>query len=231
MSNTRRLLIGFGIIALGVCAALPFRRTPGPQEQSLTVAHQEELELGKDLPLQVPGQKSISHLQSLPLKPSLASESDNGNSRNSSSETETPPLTSHPVDQPPPLPDEYQPLFQPAHASHLAGAVAAMPAADTKPAPLRHHTIHDGDTLESLALRYLGDSARAQEIFAANRNVLSDPEVLPIGVKIVIPPSDTTNQPSGTVTGIRNAPSARIRMQPLAPLPNANSQVSQTSAY
>ncbi len=51
----------------------------------------------------------------------------------------------------------------------------------------RIHTIVDGDTLERLAQRYLGDARREGEIFAANRGVLSDPELLPIGATIVIP--------------------------------------------
>ena len=42
----------------------------------------------------------------------------------------------------------------------------------------RTHKIVDGDTLPALAERYLG-SADPHEIFAANRDVLSDPELLP----------------------------------------------------
>jgi nucleoid-associated protein YgaU len=49
------------------------------------------------------------------------------------------------------------------------------------------HKIVDGDTLEALAARYLGSSARAMEIFQANRDVLADPELLPIGVELKIP--------------------------------------------
>ncbi|MGD0519316.1 MAG: tail protein X [Thermoguttaceae bacterium] len=49
------------------------------------------------------------------------------------------------------------------------------------------HKIVDGDTLGDLAARYLGTAARAMEIFAANRDVLADPELLPIGVELKIP--------------------------------------------
>jgi nucleoid-associated protein YgaU len=52
---------------------------------------------------------------------------------------------------------------------------------------LRKHRIADGDSLELLALRYLGDKARANEIAALNRDVLSDPSLLPIGREITIP--------------------------------------------
>jgi nucleoid-associated protein YgaU len=51
----------------------------------------------------------------------------------------------------------------------------------------RIHKVVDGDTLELLAEHYLGFSARATEIFETNRGVLSDPEILPIGVELKIP--------------------------------------------
>lgn len=51
----------------------------------------------------------------------------------------------------------------------------------------RIHKIVDGDTLGDLAARYLGSAARAMEIFEANRDVMTDPELLPIGVELKIP--------------------------------------------
>jgi nucleoid-associated protein YgaU len=49
------------------------------------------------------------------------------------------------------------------------------------------HRIVDGDTLEDLAARYLGSALRSGEIFQANRDVLSDPRLLPIGAELKIP--------------------------------------------
>lgn len=51
----------------------------------------------------------------------------------------------------------------------------------------RTHIVTDGDTLASLAEEYLGDPQRAQEIYEANRQALPDPDLLPIGVELVIP--------------------------------------------
>lgn len=56
--------------------------------------------------------------------------------------------------------------------------------------PLRKHRVVDGDSLESLAQRYLGDAARANEIFDANRDVLESPDLLPLKVKLTIPRRD-----------------------------------------
>lgn len=49
------------------------------------------------------------------------------------------------------------------------------------------HRIADGDTLSKLAQRYLGSSQRFLEIFTANRDRLTSPDVLPIGVELRIP--------------------------------------------
>lgn len=58
------------------------------------------------------------------------------------------------------------------------------------------HRIADGDTLASLAARYLGSASRWREIFAANRDRLANPDILPIGaeLRIVVP----ITAPSGT---------------------------------
>jgi nucleoid-associated protein YgaU len=50
------------------------------------------------------------------------------------------------------------------------------------------HRVVDGDTLRGLAGRYLGNPDRALEIYQANRDVLPNPEVLPIGVELKLPP-------------------------------------------
>lgn len=49
------------------------------------------------------------------------------------------------------------------------------------------HKIADGDTLTTLAARYLGDANRWQQLFDENRDVLSNPDLLPIGRVIRIP--------------------------------------------
>ena len=49
------------------------------------------------------------------------------------------------------------------------------------------HVVHNGDTLERLAERYLGDGRRALELFDLNRDVLENPHLLPIGAELRIP--------------------------------------------
>ncbi len=53
--------------------------------------------------------------------------------------------------------------------------------------PDKIHKIVDGDTLGKLAQRYWGRADRYVELYAYNRDVLSDPDVLPIGAELRIP--------------------------------------------
>ena len=65
--------------------------------------------------------------------------------------------------------------------------VDAEEAGDVDPPQGRVHVVHNGDTLGRLAKRYLGDEARGLEIFDLNRDVLSNPHLLPIGAELQIP--------------------------------------------
>lgn len=61
------------------------------------------------------------------------------------------------------------------------------PASEEQLSPWIEHRVIDGDTLASLAQRYLKDAARQQEIYDANRDVLTNPDLLPIGQPLKIP--------------------------------------------
>jgi hypothetical protein len=63
----------------------------------------------------------------------------------------------------------------------------APPAIQTGPEPYLEHIVADGDTLERIAELYLGDSRRADEIFALNRDHITQPDLLPIGAAIRAP--------------------------------------------
>lgn len=73
------------------------------------------------------------------------------------------------------------------------------------------HVVVDGDSLERLAGRYLDDPHRGTEIYNLNRDVLTSPDVLPIGVELKIP--DRTSRTSwdrqSRRLGIQNESSLR----------------------
>ena len=92
-----------------------------------------------------------------------------------------------PADQPAPppeLPKSYPNGGQPASTRWGASLSEMLP--ETASAPPTHRVI-DGDSLAILAERYLGSATRAMEIYEANRSVLSQPEILPIGAQLKIP--------------------------------------------
>jgi nucleoid-associated protein YgaU len=49
------------------------------------------------------------------------------------------------------------------------------------------YTVQRGDTLRGIADWFYGDRSRSQEIFAANRSAISDPEKLEEGTVLLIP--------------------------------------------
>ncbi len=76
-----------------------------------------------------------------------------------------------------------------APASPLAesqGAPPPWPMESENPEP-RTHVVVDGDSLERLASRYLSDPKRSREIYELNRDVLTAPDLLPIGAELKIP--------------------------------------------
>ncbi len=82
------------------------------------------------------------------------------------------------------------------HASWGTAAGVGMPnlhaSADAgQDAAPRTHTVIDGDTLSSLAARYLGEADRYLEIYQWNSDVLANPDVLPIGQILRIPPRNS----------------------------------------
>jgi nucleoid-associated protein YgaU len=65
-----------------------------------------------------------------------------------------------------------------------ASALPGVPSPISGP---RSHTVQEGETLSSLAVRYYGDSGRSTLLFRANRSRLRAPDHVPIGTVLVIP--------------------------------------------
>jgi nucleoid-associated protein YgaU len=94
-----------------------------------------------------------------------------------------------PLDNPPPVPalsSKYPGDGVPSSTGWGMPIVPVREGNQPEKGP-RSHTIVDGDTLASLAKQYYGSPDRAMEIFAANREILQDPKLLPIGAEVKIP--------------------------------------------
>jgi len=85
------------------------------------------------------------------------------------------------ADAPPPLAVAWS-----ANASNtaLARGAASLPQGDTST-----YVVRDGDDLTSIAIRLYGHAGGAQAIWSVNRDRLADPNVLPIGMELRIPPA------------------------------------------
>lgn len=53
--------------------------------------------------------------------------------------------------------------------------------------PVRFHTVARHDTLFGLARTYYADAGRWKDIYAANRDQISDPDKIRVGQRLVIP--------------------------------------------
>ncbi len=91
---------------------------------------------------------------------------------------------------PPPLLDAHRP--PPLAAGWTAREVAPPPVAEMPAAVVpQTYVIRDGDDLTGIATRFYGHASAATAIWAANRDALPDPNVLPIGAAIMLPPAWT----------------------------------------
>ncbi len=119
--------------------------------------------------------------------------------------------------QPPQLPDHSPAplaLKRQEQASSIAPApwpehrVASRQAWDSphdapqEPQASRTHVLTDGDTLPKLAERYLGSSELWPALYEANKSVLKNPDLLPIGVEIIAPASARMVQGSAVGDGL-----------------------------
>ena len=170
------------ILSLGCLAALPFRRTRNVKTERATVAQPKVLPLRAAVPLQVlplvepsPDDELVEReraSESLVMLPEIR-----GNNHLDGDAAPTD-LATH-----------YQPRMKSTvEAAATEDETEVQSDYDVEEPPTRRHRVRDGDTLRSIAKRYLGSEDRYMELFEANRpDILQDAELLPLGEEIVIP--------------------------------------------
>jgi nucleoid-associated protein YgaU len=169
-----RILLAVGIVFVGVCAAWPFRQFEQRGDPQEPLGMPLELPLRRpDAPLELAPRSDVSPaigLDTMGGAGSLASAS-------------TPELAN--LAPPPALPVSFQPMsFTPTPSDWRPEPIVRRGSPPGKP---RTYRIRDGDTLEKIAERLLGSRERAGELFEANRALLSRPDLLPVGITIMIP--------------------------------------------
>jgi phage tail protein X len=222
MSTGLSRLVALGILVLGVCAALPFYQRPSSLPHPVTPSRNKD-ELAwhlQDLNLQVAAPDKPSPI---PNAPPVTEAQVGRQPTKPASVHRHPTLGSVP---PPDLAFKYQSLLPGSQPDPTPASADERPtleetgtptANDTRPGTAKperapagdpeatetagrdatRHRVVDGDTLEKLARKYLGKGERAMEIFQANRSVLDDPDVLPIGLELALPSSGAEQAPGG----------------------------------
>lgn len=88
------------------------------------------------------------------------------------------------------------------HSTARRGGTDALTATSAKG---RTHIVTDGETLSSIAGKYLGSQARYQEVFQANRDQLKSVNDLKIGMKLNIPDLTETRSTSGSIGSVHSS--------------------------
>lgn len=101
---------------------------------------------------------------------------------------------------------------QPLTTSRSEAAATSPPVGEPprRFTPVKRHTIRDGDTLVELAKRYYGDETLASALYDANRGVLRDPELLPIGAVLTIPARELATTSAAAPAAASDTPAARL---------------------
>jgi len=182
-----RVLFALAVVLVGLIAAWPFRLLPSPpvnQPRQATTPMQLTIRR-PDVPLELAPRIDISPAEGLHTEPKASD----------SPPSPPAPLPTAPnyalenLSPPPALPVAFHPTLPPTQPNDWRPDAIVKPA--IQPRPPRPYRIRDRDTLELIAERLLGDKQRADEIFEANRNVLSRPDLLPVGLTILLPPRES----------------------------------------
>jgi phage tail protein X len=184
-----RVLIAFGVVLVGLCAALPFRQsTPSLAPVSRPVVPLALTLRQPASPLELAPKNDVS--PAVGLEAIAASVAPAASDPRVLAAERSPDLKN--LAPPPALPVSFQPLAERPPASDWRPERPPLPA---KPAAKpRRYRVRDGDTLEKLAERFLANRERAAEIFEANRHVLARPDLLPLGVTIILPSRESTEE-------------------------------------
>ena len=121
-----------------------------------------------------------------------------------------------PARTPPTLAKDYPVAGVPGTACWGTRMTLAAPNKAGQDRSVRKHKIVDGDTLQSLAARYLDSENDFLYIYESNRDVLPSPWVLPIGVELKIYPRKA-EQPATPQAAPSSQPQPKRPLVPVQP--------------
>jgi nucleoid-associated protein YgaU len=75
----------------------------------------------------------------------------------------------------------------PGPGSSEPAAAQEPPTSKNEPAPIKFHIVQKGDTLSAISAKYYGSPHHWPKIAAANKSILTDPDKLSPGTRLIIP--------------------------------------------
>jgi nucleoid-associated protein YgaU len=208
MDRSARIVLAAGVVLGGIVLAMLFRR-PLNEVRSPKGRPQGQLVLREHGGAQV-AELSAADRPAAQIEPSAVPSPSPGTPGRSTSGL----VPIDPIEPPPALARSY-PHWLPGTVARSGptGGFASRQNAPHVPSVLTHKIV-DGDTLDGLAERYLGDADRYLEIYEANRQVLPSPELLPIGAVLRIPlrPKPAPKAPT------------LLPEKPMVPIPSSSSR-------
>lgn len=190
MQRDLKVGLSLGVLVLGVVGAFLFRREQVSETPKPTLRTARKID---------------ERIAERPRTPYMTGDVEFDQDDSSSGGKGGPGENGRPANTVPPnwLDDQEDP-FQVArgpHGAQDANAIPTQPRVGSSKRPTeieqtgsQTHVIQSGDSLSTIAQHYLGSQGRFQELYEANRNVLTDPNRLPLGATIVIPASNTNNK-------------------------------------
>ena len=196
MTRKRKIITAGLIVTLGLVLAWPFRRAPGELEKTYSPEEIQGETLRADNGDPIAAEATPA--TGIPIAPEqvparVASTNDLDNP--SPARLESFDLANHPaIANVLSSPESKEGLLAELPQTVSADSRPVYSTADTAPGDRSTdwpteliHVVTNGDTLEKLAERYLNDAGRALEIFDLNRDQLTNPHLLPIGVELRVP--------------------------------------------
>ncbi len=184
MDQGMRRLLAAAVLLCGIGAAMAFRqpaRAPGPTTEPSAIPSPAEAAQALRGPPATLGPRGNS-----PRPPPAVPPTASGPASPPQAPASPPSQPLKPVAPPPYLAQVYP---------HGRSAWTVGREAEAFETAMRVHRVVDGDTLETIARRYYQESWPAQAIFEANRHVLADPALLPIGAELRIPARESLGPP------------------------------------
>lgn len=194
MERDQKIGLALGILLVGAVAAFFFRHEQ-PAEVSLP-----ELRTAAELDQQIALRKQAPYLQ--PPLPTSRPEA--------TASTTTPGMSS---ENPAALPPDPIPLTgDDVGLDPLAGS-ASSSASHPGATEWTYHVVQRGETLSSIAAKYLGSASRYEEIFSLNADRLHDANDLRVGMELRVP-TVVSARPAPRTAGLEDRRSAPDQVQP-----------------